>query len=89
MSPYSRYSHFTSSHPTTLNLHTVCALRLTTSLSYLHILHPPTLPQGPLQHTCSHFWKMIWEQKTAGILMLNKCVERGMVSVSLTTQVEN
>jgi len=36
------------------------------------------LAQGPLQHTCGHYWQMIWEQKTAGIVMLNKCVERGM-----------
>jgi len=38
-----------------------------------------TPSQGPLQHTCGHYWQMIWEQKTAGIVMLNKCVERGMV----------
>jgi tyrosine-protein phosphatase non-receptor type 1 len=38
------------------------------------------LTQGPLQHTLGHFWQMVWEQKTAGIVMLNKCMERGMVS---------
>ena len=38
-----------------------------------------SLPQGPLQHTLGHFWQMVWEQKTAGIVMLNKCMERGMV----------
>jgi tyrosine-protein phosphatase non-receptor type 1 len=36
------------------------------------------LTQGPLQHTLGHFWQMVWEQKTAGIVMLNKCMERGM-----------
>lgn len=38
-----------------------------------------SLLQGPLQHTLAHFWQMVWEQRTAGIIMLNKCMERGMV----------
>ncbi len=37
--------------------------------------------QGPLQQTCPHFWQMVWEQNTVGVVMLNKCVERGMVSI--------
>uniref|UniRef100_A0A1X7T8N4 protein-tyrosine-phosphatase n=1 Tax=Amphimedon queenslandica TaxID=400682 RepID=A0A1X7T8N4_AMPQE len=36
------------------------------------------LTQGPLPHTCDHFWQMVWEQNCKGILMLNKCIERGM-----------
>ena len=30
-------------------------------------------------HTCSHFWQMVWEQNCAGIVMLNRCIEKGMV----------
>lgn len=37
------------------------------------------LIQGPMGHTCSHFWQMVWEQNCAGIVMLNRCVEKGMV----------
>lgn len=36
------------------------------------------LTQGPLEHTCPHFWQMVWENNSGGIVMLNKCVERGM-----------
>ena len=35
--------------------------------------------QGPLQNTAVHFWQMVWEQNTVGVVMLNKCVERSMV----------
>uniref|UniRef100_A0A6G1S974 protein-tyrosine-phosphatase n=1 Tax=Aceria tosichella TaxID=561515 RepID=A0A6G1S974_9ACAR len=33
------------------------------------------LTQGPLPETLSHFWLMVWEQKSTVIVMLNKCVE--------------
>lgn len=33
------------------------------------------LTQGPLPKTLSHFWLMIWEQKSNLIVMLNRCVE--------------
>lgn len=33
------------------------------------------LTQGPLPETLSHFWLMVWEQKTNVIVMLNRCVE--------------
>ncbi|KAM8840943.1 tyrosine-protein phosphatase non-receptor type 2 isoform 3-T3 [Spinachia spinachia] len=35
------------------------------------------LTQGPLRNTCSHFWLMIWEQKTKAIIMLNRVIEKG------------
>ncbi|XP_064598724.1 tyrosine-protein phosphatase non-receptor type 2-like [Liolophura sinensis] len=35
------------------------------------------LTQGPLEHTSGHFWQMIWEQKSKGVIMLNKIVEKG------------
>ncbi|TRY58173.1 hypothetical protein DNTS_017297 [Danionella cerebrum] len=35
------------------------------------------LTQGPLRNTCSHFWLMIWEQKTKAIIMLNRIIEKG------------
>ncbi|XP_056438921.1 tyrosine-protein phosphatase non-receptor type 2 isoform X1 [Gadus chalcogrammus] len=35
------------------------------------------LTQGPLKNTCSHFWMMIWEQRTKAIIMLNRVMEKG------------
>ncbi|CAJ0578208.1 unnamed protein product, partial [Mesorhabditis spiculigera] len=35
------------------------------------------LSQGPLEETCNDFWKMCWENKCRGIIMLNKIVEKG------------
>jgi len=35
------------------------------------------LAQGPLPHTCGHFWLMVWEQDSAAVLMLNRVVEKG------------
>lgn len=37
------------------------------------------LTQGPLQSTTSHFWLMVWEQKTRAILMLNRIIEKNTV----------
>lgn len=34
------------------------------------------LTQGPTIKTVSHFWLMVWEQKTAAIIMLNKLIEK-------------
>ena len=31
--------------------------------------------QGPLENTIDHFWQMVWEQRSVGIVMLCKCVE--------------
>lgn len=36
------------------------------------------LAQGPLRNTCEHFWQMVWEQNTTGIVMLNRLTEKGM-----------
>jgi tyrosine-protein phosphatase non-receptor type 1 len=40
------------------------------------------LAQGPLLTTCEHFWQMIWEQNSKGIIMLNRILEKGAVSLS-------
>lgn len=37
--------------------------------------------QGPLRNTCGHFWLMIWEQKTKAVIMLNRVIEKGSVSM--------
>lgn len=34
------------------------------------------LTQGPLPHTAGHFWLMVWEQNTKGVIMLNKVMEK-------------
>ena len=44
----------------------------------MYKLAPPPL-QGPLRQTSAHFWQMVWEQNTYGIVMLNKIIEKGMV----------
>lgn len=33
------------------------------------------LTQGPLKETFSHFWLMVWEQKSNVIVMLNRCAD--------------
>jgi len=35
------------------------------------------LAQGPLPSTTSHFWSMVWEQKSKAVIMLNRVVEKG------------
>ncbi|XP_031422680.1 tyrosine-protein phosphatase non-receptor type 1 isoform X2 [Clupea harengus] len=37
------------------------------------------LTQGPLPNTCGHFWEMIWEQRTRGVVMLNRVIEKGSI----------
>ncbi|KAI4881500.1 hypothetical protein NFI96_012325, partial [Prochilodus magdalenae] len=37
------------------------------------------LTQGPLPNTCGHFWEMVWEQRTRGVVMLNRVIEKGSV----------
>jgi protein tyrosine phosphatase len=39
------------------------------------------LAQGPLRTTCEHFWQMVWEQNTKGIVMLNRLYENGKVCI--------
>uniref|UniRef100_A0A2I3GKF8 protein-tyrosine-phosphatase n=1 Tax=Nomascus leucogenys TaxID=61853 RepID=A0A2I3GKF8_NOMLE len=39
------------------------------------------LTQGPLPNTCGHFWEMVWEQKSRGVVMLNRVMEKGSVKV--------
>ncbi|XP_073463366.1 tyrosine-protein phosphatase non-receptor type 1 isoform X2 [Aquarana catesbeiana] len=37
------------------------------------------LTQGPLPSTCGHFWEMVWEQKSSGVVMLNRVIEKGSI----------
>ncbi|XP_039286824.1 tyrosine-protein phosphatase non-receptor type 61F isoform X2 [Nilaparvata lugens] len=37
------------------------------------------LTQGPLPHTTSHFWLMVWEQNCKAVIMLNKVIEKNMI----------
>ncbi|XP_077430554.1 tyrosine-protein phosphatase non-receptor type 1 [Vanacampus margaritifer] len=37
------------------------------------------LTQGPLPNTCGHFWEMVWEQRSCGVVMLNRVIEKGSV----------
>uniref|UniRef100_A0A1A8MXL8 protein-tyrosine-phosphatase n=1 Tax=Nothobranchius pienaari TaxID=704102 RepID=A0A1A8MXL8_9TELE len=37
------------------------------------------LTQGPLPSTCGHFWEMVWEQRTHGVVMLNRVIEKGSI----------
>lgn len=40
------------------------------------------LTQGPLNQTSGHFWQMVWEQKSAAVVMLNKIIEKGTLKCS-------
>lgn len=37
------------------------------------------LTQGPLPNTCGNFWEMVWEQRTRGVVMLNRVIEKGSI----------
>ncbi|XP_061909378.1 tyrosine-protein phosphatase non-receptor type 1 isoform X2 [Entelurus aequoreus] len=37
------------------------------------------LAHGPLPNTCGHFWEMVWEQRSRGVVMLNRVIEKGSV----------
>nr|XP_039320010.1 tyrosine-protein phosphatase non-receptor type 1-like [Saimiri boliviensis boliviensis] len=37
------------------------------------------LTQGPLPNTCGHFWEMVWEQKSRGVVMLSRVMEKGLL----------
>ncbi|KAK5864247.1 hypothetical protein PBY51_001205 [Eleginops maclovinus] len=37
------------------------------------------LTQGPLPNTCGNFWEMVWEQRSRGVVMLNRVVEKGSI----------
>ncbi|NXK18456.1 PTN3 phosphatase, partial [Arenaria interpres] len=39
--------------------------------------------QGPLPHTCAHFWQVVWDHKLSLIIMLTTLTERGRVSVQV------
>ncbi|XP_030385445.1 tyrosine-protein phosphatase non-receptor type 61F isoform X2 [Scaptodrosophila lebanonensis] len=41
------------------------------------------LTQGPLVDTVGHFWLMVWEQNSRGVLMLNKLIEKKHVKCHL------
>ncbi|XP_078394768.1 tyrosine-protein phosphatase non-receptor type 3-like isoform X1 [Cetorhinus maximus] len=43
------------------------------------ILNKYVASQGPLLHTCPHFWQAVWEQESSLIVMLTTLTERGRV----------
>jgi len=45
-----------------------------TAVMYLHIF-----PQGPLPETTGDFWRMVWEQRCATIVMMTKLEERSRI----------
>ena len=37
--------------------------------------------QGPMNNTCGDFWRMVWEQKSAAVVMLTQLEEDGIVRI--------
>uniref|UniRef100_A0A667XEU0 protein-tyrosine-phosphatase n=1 Tax=Myripristis murdjan TaxID=586833 RepID=A0A667XEU0_9TELE len=67
-----------------------CRVRLTTDVDgdisdYINASYMPgyssnrqyIASQGPLPSTVSDFWRMIWEQRVKGVVMVTNCVESG------------
>ena len=57
----------------------VCVSVILTAIQEDSVQRKYIMTQGPMGHTCSHFWQMVWEQNCMGIVMLNRCIEKGMV----------
>ena len=53
----------------------------------LRVLYVVLLFQGPLPETFSDFWRMVWEQRSATVVMMTKLEERARVSVHPLTSV--
>lgn len=45
--------------------------------------------KGPTQETLNDFWRMIWQENCATIVMLTNLVEMGKVSFHLARLVQN
>ncbi|MBN3300780.1 PTN3 phosphatase, partial [Amia calva] len=53
------------------------SLRLQMEIPSAGIVNKYVASQGPLPHTCTHFWQAVWEQNSALIVMLTTLTERG------------
>lgn len=53
--------------------------------TYIYVVSVSLFSIGPIHDTVADFWRMIWEQKTATIVMLTNLKERKEVSFSSLT----
>uniref|UniRef100_A0AAV2JYM8 protein-tyrosine-phosphatase n=1 Tax=Knipowitschia caucasica TaxID=637954 RepID=A0AAV2JYM8_KNICA len=53
------------------------------SRSLAYILSLSVLSPGPMQETVFDFWRMVWQENTAAIVMVTNLVEVGRVSAGI------